>query len=313
MRHYKTALFFLTPFLTVFVAFYLAPVFYAIYLSLFIKKRIGVGPPKEVLGGPENYVRAVQDTDFLNGLKNIFLFGIVQIPVMLGLAILLALLLDQSRDLFSRVCRTVYFLPYTIPTAIGGLIWGYMYARHLSPFNQILTIPTAIGGLIWGYMYARHLSPFNQILSAAHLGTIDFLSPGLLLFSIGNIVTWTWTGYNMITLFAALQNIPKDIFEAARVDGATAWNLVRYIKIPLVIPTLQLCLIFSVIGTSQLFTEAYVTRPLGYVADNIAPNLYLYLTAARDANYSYAGALAILLAIVIFALSGAFLRRISSR
>jgi multiple sugar transport system permease protein len=287
MRHYKTALFFLTPFLTVFVAFYLAPVFYAIYLSLFIKKRIGVGPPKEVLGGPENYVRAVQDTDFLNGLKNIFLFGIVQIPVMLGLAILLALLLDQSRDLFSRVCRTVYFLPYTIPTAIGGLIWGYMYARHLSPFNQIL--------------------------SAAHLGTIDFLSPGLLLFSIGNIVTWTWTGYNMITLFAALQNIPKDIFEAARVDGATAWNLVRYIKIPLVIPTLQLCLIFSVIGTSQLFTEAYVTRPLGYVADNITPNLYLYLTAARDANYSYAGALAILLAIVIFALSGAFLRRISSR
>jgi multiple sugar transport system permease protein len=287
MRHYKTALFFLTPFLTVFVAFYLAPVFYAIYLSLFIKKRIGVGPPKEVFGGLENYVRAVQDTDFLNGLKNIFLFGIVQIPVMLGLAILLALLLDQSRDLFSRVCRTVYFLPYTIPTAIGGLIWGYMYARHLSPFNQIL--------------------------SAAHLGTIDFLSPGLLLFSIGNIVTWTWTGYNMITLFAALQNIPKDIFEAARVDGATAWNLVRYIKIPLVIPTLQLCLIFSVIGTSQLFTEAYVTRPLGYVADNIAPNLYLYLTAARDANYSYAGALAILLAIVIFALSGAFLRRISSR
>jgi multiple sugar transport system permease protein len=286
MRHYKTALFFLTPFLTVFVAFYLAPVFYAIYLSLFIKKRIGVGPPKEVFGGLENYVRAVQDTDFLNGLKNIFLFGIVQIPVMLGLAILLALLLDQSRDLFSRVCRTVYFLPYTIPTAIGGLIWGYMYARHLS---------------------------FNQILSAAHLGTIDFLSPGLLLFSIGNIVTWTWTGYNMITLFAALQNIPKDIFEAARVDGATAWNLVRYIKIPLVIPTLQLCLIFSVIGTSQLFTEAYVTRPLGYVADNITPNLYLYLTAARDANYSYAGALAILLAIVIFALSGAFLRRISSR
>jgi multiple sugar transport system permease protein len=68
-----------------------------------------------------------------------------------------------------------------------------------------------------------------------------------------------------------------------------------------------------VIGTSQLFTEAYVTRPLGYVADNITPNLYLYLTAARDANYSYAGALAILLAIVIFALSGAFLRRISSR
>src|SRR5260370_18641989 len=209
MRYHKTALPFIPRFLTVFVAFYPAPVLYAIYLSLFIRKRIGVGPPKEVCVGVENYVRAVQDTDFLNGLKNIFLFGIVQIPVMLGLAILLALLLDQSRGLFSRICRTVYFLPYTIPTAIGDLISGYTYSRPLSPSNQML--------------------------SGLHLGSVDFLSPAILLFSIGNIVTWTWTGYNMITLFAALQNIPKDIFEPARVDGATTSNIVRYIKIPLII------------------------------------------------------------------------------
>jgi multiple sugar transport system permease protein len=287
MRYHKTALLFLAPFLTVFVAFYLAPVVYAIYLSLFIKKRIGIGPAKEIFGGLANYIRAVQDTDFLNGLNNMFLFGIVQIPAMLGLAILLALLLDQTRNIFTRVCRTVYFMPYGIPTAIGALIWGYMYAPNLSPFNQILR--------------------------ALHESTIDFLSPGLVLFSIGNIVTWTWTGYNMITLFAALQNIPKDLYEAARVDGATEWNVVRYIKIPLVIPTLRLLFIFSVIGTSQLFTEALVLRPLGYVADNITPNLYLYLTAARDANYSYAGALAILLAVLIFIISGVFLRRVGSR
>src|SRR6202022_3526364 len=117
----------------------------------------------------------------------------------------------------------------------------------------------------------------------------------------------------MITLFAALQNIPKDIYEAARVDGATEWKTIRHIKIPLVIPTLRLLFIFSVIGTSQLFTEALVLRPLGYVADNITPNLYLYLTAARDANYSYAGALAMLLAVFIFIISSAFLRRIGSR
>jgi multiple sugar transport system permease protein len=88
---------------------------------------------------------------------------------------------------------------------------------------------------------------------------------------------------------------------------------VRFIKIPLLLPTLQVLIIFSLIGTSQLFTEAFVLRPLGYVADNITPNLYLYLTAARDANYSYAGALAILLALLIFAISGPFLRRITSR
>jgi multiple sugar transport system permease protein len=287
MRYRKTALLFLAPFLTAFVAFYVAPVLYAIYLSFFIKKRIGLGPAKEIFGGLTNYARAVQDADFLNGLKNMFLFGAVQIPVMLGLAILLALLLDQSRGIFVRICRTVYFMPYGIPTAIGALIWGYMYAPNLSPFNQILR--------------------------ALHQSAIDFLSPDLVLFSIGNIVTWTWTGYNMITLFAALHNIPKELFEAARVDGATRWEVVRYIKIPLVVPTMRLLFIFSIIGTSQLFTEALVLRPLGYVADNITPNLYLYLTAARDANYSYAGALAILLAVLIFILSGAFLRRVGSR
>ncbi|MBV8901283.1 MAG: sugar ABC transporter permease [Verrucomicrobia bacterium] len=286
-QHRKTALLFLAPFLTVFVAFYLAPVCYAIYLSLFIRRRVGIGPAKEVFGGLANYFRAVQDADFLNGLKNMFMFGVVQVPIMLGLAVALALLLDQSRGLFMKVCRTVFFMPYGIPTAIGALIWGYLYSPNLSPFNQIL--------------------------SALHRGTIDFLSPALVLFSIANIVTWTWTGYNMITLFAALQNIPKELYEAARVDGATQWDIVRSIKIPLLMPTLKLLFIFSVIGTSQLFTEAFVLRPLGYVADNITPNLYLYLTAARDANYSYAGALAVLLALLIFVISGPFLRRIGSQ
>jgi multiple sugar transport system permease protein len=288
MRQYrKTALLFLAPFLTVFVAFYLAPVVYAIYLSVFIKKRIGIGPAKEVFGGLANYIRAVQDGDFLNGLKNMFAFGVVQVPVMLGLAIVLALLLAESRGIFMKVCRTAFFMPYGIPTAIGALIWGYLYSPNLSPFNQVL--------------------------GALHWGGIDFLSPGVVLFSIANIVTWTWTGYNMITLFAALQNIPTELYEAARVDGATKWDIVRSIKIPLLMPTLKLLFIFSVIGTSQLFTEAFVLRPLGYVADNITPNLYLYLTAARDANYSYAGAMAILLALLIFLISGPFLRRISSR
>ncbi len=260
---------------------------YAIYLSLFFRKRVGLGPAQEVFAGLANYVRAVQDWDFLNGLKNMFVFGAFQVPIMLGLAVALALLLDQSRGIFVKLCRTAFFMPYGIPTAIGALIWGYLYSPNLSPFNQVL--------------------------NALHQSAIDFLSQAFVLFSIANIVTWTWTGYNMITLFAALRNIPQELYEAARVDGATTWDIVRSIKLPLLMPTLKLLFIFSVIGTSQLFTEAFVLRPLGYVADNITPNLYLYLTAARDANYSYAGAMAILLALLIFALSGPFLRRIASR
>ena len=229
MRYRKTALLFLAPFLTVFVAFYLAPVVYAIYLSLFIKKRIGLGPAKEILGGLTNYARAVQDADFLNGLKNMLLFGIVQIPVMLGLAILL-------------------------PCCSTNL--AASSSEFAAPFTSAVRHSHGNWCTNWGYMYAPNLSPFNQILRALHQATIDFLSPNLVLFSIGNIVTWTWTGYNMITLFAALQNIPKDLFEAARVDGATPWKVVRYIKIPLVVPTIRLLFIFSVIGTLSFHRSA---------------------------------------------------------
>ena len=286
-QHRRAALVFLAPFVTVFLAFYVAPVCYAIYLSLFVRKRVGLGPARDVFGGMANYARAIQDGDFLTGLKNMFVLGLGQVPVMLGLAIVLALILDQSRGFFTKFCRTVFFMPYGIPTAIGALVWGYFYSPNLSPFNQILV--------------------------ALHRGSIDFLAPAIVLVSIANIVTWTWTGYNMITLFAALQNIPGDLYEAARVDGANKWDIVRFIKVPLLMPTLKVLLIFSVIGTSQLFTEAFVLRPLGYVPDNITPNLYLYLTAARDANYSYAGAMAVLLALLIFVISWPLLRRLGAK
>ena len=110
---------------------------------------------------------------------------------MLILATALALVLDAVKGSTSRFFRTAFYLPYTVPSVIAGLLWGYLYSKNLSPFNQITGAKT------------------------------DFLSSQIVLFSIGNIVTWTWTGYNMITLYAALQNVPTDIYEAARIDGAS--------------------------------------------------------------------------------------------
>lgn len=269
---------FLAPFLAAFVAFFIAPVGYAVYLSLFIKKRVGVGPAREVFGGLSNYVRAFQDSDFVQSLAHILLFGVVQIPLMLLLATAMALILDAAKGSASKFFRTAFYLPYTVPSVIAGLLWGYLYSKNLSPFNQISGLKT------------------------------DFLSSQLILFSIGNIVTWTWTGYNMITLYAALQNVPTDIYEAARIDGASNWQLARYVKLPLLRPTLTLTTIFSIIGTMQIFSEPFVLRPLGYVPDNITPNTYLYLTVARDSNFGYGAALAVLLAVFTLLLSGFFLR-----
>ena len=255
---------------------------YAGYLSLFIKKRAGFGAAKEVFGGMTNYVRAFQDTEFLTSLLNILKFGVVQIPIMMLVATALALVLDAAKNRLQGVFRTAFYLPYTIPSVIAGLLWGYLYSKNLSPFNQIVT---ALGG-----------------------GRVDFLGSDIVLWSIANIVTWTWTGYNMITLYAALQNIPTDLYEAARIDGASPWQLTRDIKLPLLRPSLLLVLIFSIIGTMQVFAEPFVLRPLGYVPDNITPNTYLYLVASRDGNFSYAATLAILLAIFTFLMSAVFLR-----
>ncbi|AZI44531.1 sugar ABC transporter permease (plasmid) [Deinococcus psychrotolerans] len=280
-RNRATPWFFLTPFLLAFVAFFIAPVGYALYLSLFIKKRSGFGPAKNVFGGLENYVRAFQDSDFLHSLLNILLFLVIQVPLMLIVATALALILDSVKSGFAqRFFRTAFYLPYTVPGVIAGLLWGYLYSKNLSPLNQITGLKT------------------------------DFLSSGILLFSIGNIVTWTWTGYNMITLYAALQNVPTDIYEAARIDGASNWNVTRYVKLPLLRPALTLTGIFSVIGTMQIFSEPFVLRPLGYVPDNITPNTYLYLAVARDGNFGYGAALAIVMALFTFVLSGFFLRNV---
>ncbi|CAM3962672.1 carbohydrate ABC transporter permease [Deinococcus marmoris] len=281
MRYRTTPWFFLTPFLLAFTAFFIAPVGYAIYLSLFIKKRVGFGPAQNVFGGLENYVRAFQDTAFLQSLGNILLFLAIQVPLMILVATAMALILDSVKKGFAqKFFRTAFYLPYTVPGVIAGLLWGYLYSKNLSPLNQITGLNT------------------------------DFLSSSILLFSIGNIVTWTWTGYNMITLYAALQNIPGDIYEAARIDGASNWNVTRYVKLPLLRPALTLTGIFSVIGTMQIFSEPFVLRPLGYVPDNITPNTYLYLAVARDGNFGYGAALAIIMAVLTLILSSFFLRNV---
>jgi multiple sugar transport system permease protein len=276
---------FLTPFLAAFSLFFILPVLYSVYLSFLTKIRRGFAPPQEVFGGFTNYIRAFTDTDFLNSFLNILIFGVIQVPIMLGLATAFALIMDASSGWLSRTFRTAIYIPYTIPGVIAGLLWGFLYSKNLSPLNFVLT---SGGGQ-----------------------PVDFLDSRILLWSIGNIVTWTWTGYNAVTLYANLQTVSRDLYEAAAIDGATGWNVVRYIKLPLLRPALMLTLIFSVIGTAQIFSEPFVLRGIGFVPVNITPNTYIYQIASQDGNFSYAAALAVVLALVTFTFSAFFLRYVN--
>jgi multiple sugar transport system permease protein len=202
---------------------------------------------------------------------------------MLGLALLLALLLDSTVVRFKSFFRIAFFIPYAIPGIIGALLWGFLYDPQLSP---IVNGASALG-----------------------LGQPDFLGAGTILWSIANIATWTWTGYNMLIIFAALQAIPDEIYESARLDGCSGVRIAWHIKIPLVAPALVLTCVFSIIGTLQLFNEPEV---LTAISNNITsaytPNVYAYYTAFSNNNYYYAAAIAVVLALVTFVLSFGFLR-----
>ncbi len=283
-RRAVTPYLFLAPFGIFFLLFFILPIFYAVYQSLFRSQRsgLGLGAPTITFNGLGNYHDVFLDRSFFEGIARLLLFGIVQVPIMLGLALLLALILDSASVRFKSFFRIAFFIPYAVPGVVAALIWGFLYAPELSPFIKGLA---AIG---------------------LH---VDLLGGNTILWSMANIVTWEFTGYNMLIIFAALQAIPMELTEAARLDGCTGFNIARYIKIPIVAPALVLTCILSIIGTLQLFTEPQVlTQISNSITSTYTPNLYAYFTAFNNNNYYYTAALSVVLAIVTFVLSFGFLR-----
>jgi multiple sugar transport system permease protein len=284
-RRMLTPYLFVLPFGLVFLAMFVAPILYAIYESLFRSQRsgLGLGAPTIEFNGLNNYVQIIHDPDFWTGVGRVLLYGVVQVPVMLGLALLFALLLDSAAVRFKAFFRVAFFVPYAIPGIIAALLWGYLYDPGLGP-------------IVKG-------------VSALGLGTPDFLGVREVLWSIANIATWVYTGYNMLIIFAALQGIPTELYESARIDGASGWSIAWRIKIPLVAPALILASIFSIFGTLQLFNEPTV---LAKISNNISttytPNLYAYYTAFGNNNYYYGATIAVALALVTGVLSFSFLQ-----
>ena len=268
---------FLMPFLVLFLVFFLIPLVNAFILSLY-RERDGLTQ----FVGFANFQLVLQDAVFFEGVKRLLLYGVVQVPVMIGLALLFALLLDTQFVKGKRFFRLVFFLPYTIPGVVGALIWGYLYSPQLSIISQ-------------------------AALSVG-LPAPTFFAPSWLLWSLANIAVWAYTGYNMVVIYTALQAIPPELYEAARIDGASEVTCAWYVKIPSVGPALILTLVFSIIGALQLFQEPLILSSLTTISANYTPNLYAYNFAFSYGNFNYSAALAFMLALVTFIFSFVFLR-----
>ncbi|MDB5527459.1 MAG: Sugar transporter permease [Devosia sp.] len=270
---------FLLPFMALFVAFLIAPLCYAFGLSLF--KTTMVAGTQFV--GAANYLKVFTDPSFWDGVVLLFKFGLMQIPIMLGLALLYALILDSGRVYGRNFFRIAFFIPYAVPSVIAALLWGYLYGPSFGPFGQLAEF--------------------------FHLPKPQFLLDGTILGSIANIAVWEFMGYNLIIYFAALQAIPQDLEEASSVDGATGLQYALRIKLPLIMPTVIVTIIFSIIGTLQLFSEPYLMRNLapGIINSHYTPNFYAYTLAFTNQQYNYSAAVSFVLGGVVAVVSYVFM------
>ncbi|WP_406010822.1 sugar ABC transporter permease [Streptomyces sp. NBC_00637] len=278
-RHRAAGPLFVAPFMVLFLLLFLAPLGYAAYLSLFRERLIG----GTAFVGLDNYAQALGDSQFLHGLGRVALFFVVQVPVMLLLALAFALALDSGLLRLARVIRLGIFVPYAVPSVVATLMWGYLYGPDFGPFAQL----------------GRDLG----------LPAPDFLGEGWMLGSLANIVTWEFVGYNMIILYAALRTVPEELYEAASVDGAGAWRIAWSIKLPALRPALMLTLLFSVIGSFQLFNEPKLLMTIApdVISSSYTANLYAYTLAFTGQQVNYAATVSFLLGLVIVAASYAVL------
>nr|WP_246205776.1 sugar ABC transporter permease [Agromyces salentinus] len=283
----------LAPGIVLFAVFMAAPIFYTLALS-FQKEQVkglGLGGDSRTreFAGLENYVATLTDPEFLASVGRVLVYGLILVPTMLGLALLFALLLDARRTGAKSFGRVSIFLPYAVPAVISSLLWGFLYLPAVSPFYWI----------------------FEQ------LGWDDvpsLLSPGLVTFAIANIGLWGGVGFNMIVMYTSLKAVPSDIYEAARIDGASERQIALRIKVPIIMPALIMTALFSMIATLQVFAEPTTLRPLtNSLSTTWSPLMFVYRDAfTRDDVYS-AAATSIVIALATFAISFFFLRVVQRR
>ena len=272
------------PFLLLFIAMLCVPLIYSGWLSLFRSQLVG----GETFAGLANYARAFQDPAFWGGFGNVLFFLVVAIPLHLCAALGLALLFDSGRVRGAALGRLGIFLPFAVPGVIAALMWSFIYGPQF--------------GLI------------TQFLHALGLDAPNLLSSTWILPSIMNITGWEFIGYNMIVFYAALQAAPRDINEAAEIDGAGQWWIAWQIKIPAIRGAILLVVIFSMIFSFQLFNEPILlfSSAPSAIGSAFTPNLYAYNVAFKNQDINYAAAIAFLIGIITI-IPSAFVLRLFNR
>ncbi len=230
--------------------------------------------------GLNNYIRMFQDTVFMQSLKNTFVYFLIQVPIMLILALILASLLNNKDLRFKGFFRTAIFLPCATTLVSYAIIFRSLFSTD----GFVNTILMKLGILD---------APFAFLTNTVSARAIIILA-----------LIWRWTGYNMVFYLSGLQNIEYSIYEAAKIDGASPLQSFFHITVPLLKPTILLTAIMSTNGTLQLFDESVNLTNGGPANSSITMSHYIYdVTFKYVPNFGYSCAMSILILILVGALA----------
>ena len=269
-RHNLTGWAFLLPASILIFVFCFYPMSQAILLSF--RKTGGV------FNGVANYARIFKDKTFQQCLFNTFFYFVIQVPIMLVLALMLAQLLNNPKIKGKGIFRTLIFLPC---------------ATSLVSYSMIFKSLFAPDGVV------------NRVLMAIGLSSVDwFQSTWPARWVIVIALIWRWTGYNMVFYLAGLQNIEYSVYEAAKIDGANGWKTFWKITVPLLKPTIIMTFIMSINGTLQLFDESVNLTKGGPANSTITISHYIYNTCFINVpNFGYAAAMSFIIFIMVAVLA----------
>lgn len=267
---------FCLPYIVVFLFGTIIPLFYALYLGLYKQQMIGGSS----FVGLANYVKALSDTLMWTSYGRVFLYFWIQTPLMLILSLVAALILDSQRIRHVAIPRMLLFLPYAVPGVIAAMMWGYIYGDDY--------------GLV------------GQLFHVFGTQAPNLFSGRLMLFAIANIATWGFMGYNMLICYSALRVIPEELYESARIDGASEFRIAWSIKIPQIRDSLMMMLLFSLIGSFQLFNEPSILKTLApeTINSSYTPNIYTYSLAFTSQDANYAAAVSLVVGVITMVLVG---------
>lgn len=222
----------------------------------------------------KNYSTLLSDPLFWTAIKNTFYFVMVGGPLSVAASLAAAVLLNSKFIRFKGVFRLIYFLPVVTTHVAVAIVWRYIYHPRFGLLNYLLGF-IGIGPVDW-------------------LGDPNWSMPAIIL-----LVVWKNFGYNMVIFIAGLQNIPEELYEAASIEGATAWQQFKHITIPQLAPTTLFISVITMIGYFQLFAEPYVMTQGGPLNSTLSIVLYMYQEGFRWWNIGYSTALAFMLTVII--------------